>query len=190
MSVRASDAFAEQCGRACERMLTMSRGWLVLGAALTIALTPVNSAWSGVEAGQVEVAAAGAFIAPVAGVNTAAYSVDVSLHRVLTDVFSGGVRLAVEGIGDYWSTIDVWVTADFYAPGAQTAVPYLGAGVGQSFWKMYGPSGNETVLEGHVGLKTFVSGNTAVSIEGRYEATPEYFGRGILGLYAGFSVYF
>jgi len=168
----------------------MVRAWLLAAAALAVAVAPTGTAWCAIEAGQVEVAAAGSFIADLAGSNYSIYDVDVSVHKLFTDYFSSGVRLAVAGIGGDVRTIDAWLTVDLYTIGSSTAAPYLGAGIGQSMWTWHGSSDNVTIAEGHLGFKTFVSDGTAVSIEARYEANVDYFDNGILGVYAGFSVFF
>ncbi len=168
----------------------MVRAWLIAVAALAAAVAPTGTAWCAVEAGQVEVAASGLFIADLAGSSQSIYQVDASVHKLFTDYFSGGVRLAVAGIDGDTRTIDAWLTVDFYTVGSSTAVPYMGAGIGQSMWKWDGFSNTDAIVEGHLGFKIFIRESTAVSVEARYEARPDYFDKGILGVHAGFSVFF
>ena len=169
---------------------TMAKAWVVIGAALAIAVAPLGTAWCGIAAGQVEVAAAGTFIAGVAGNSQATYLVDASVHHLITDYFSGGVRLAVTGVGEDRRAVDAWITVDLYTMGSSTSVPYMGAGIGRSMWTWDGVGGTDTIVEGHLGFKTFIRESTAVSIEARYEAESDHFNNGILGVHAGFSVFF
>lgn len=168
----------------------MVKAWVVVAAALAVAVAPAGTAWCGVEAGQVEVAAAGTFIANLAGNSQAIYLVDASVHKLLTDYFSGGVRLTVAGIEGDMHTVDAWITADFYTMGSSTSVPYMGAGIGRSMWTEDDVSGTDTIVEVHLGFKTFIAERTAVSFEGRYEADSDHFDNGFLGIHAGFSVFF
>ena len=168
----------------------MAKAWVVVAASLVVAVAPVGTAWCGVEAGQVEVAAAGTFIAGVAGNSLATYLVDASVHQLLTDYFSGGVRLAIVGVGEDTRAVDAWITVDLYTMGSSTSVPYMGAGIGRRMWMLDGVSGTDTIVETHLGFKTFIRESTAVSIEARYEAESGHFDNGILGVHAGFSVFF
>ena len=168
----------------------MVKAWVVVAAALAIAVAPIGTAWCGVEAGQVEVAAGDIYIANLAGNSQATYLVDASVHKLLTDYFSGGVRLVVGGAGEDTRTIDAWLTVDLYTMGSSTSVPYMGAGIGRSMWTRDGVGGTDPIVEGHLGFKTFIRESTAVSIEARYEAESGRFDNGILGVHAGFSVFF
>lgn len=170
--------------------MTMVKAWVVVTAALAIAVAPVGTAWCGVEAGQVEVAGAATYIANLAGSDQTAYQVDVSVHKLLTDYLSGGVRLGAIGITRDTRVIDAWITVDLYTMGSSTSVPYMGAGIGRGMWREPNSSGAETIVEGHLGYKTFVRESTAVSIEARYEASASDFDNGFLGVHAGFSVFF
>lgn len=167
----------------------VGRRYLVVAACL-LAAACGERACAAVQAGQTEVAAAGTFIADVAGSSQTIYSVDAGVHRLLTDGLSGGVRLSAAGINDYMRTIDVWLSLDVYTMGSAVSVPYFGAGIGRSMWKQGGSDGADTLAELHLGFKTFIRDEVAVSVESRYETDSDHFDKGILGVYAGFSVFF
>ena len=172
------------------KRVTKAKARVVVAAALAIAVAPIGTAWCGVEAGQVEVAAAGTFIAGLAGNSQATYLVDASVHQLLTDYFSGGVRVAVGGAGEDTRAVDAWITVDLYTMGSSTSVAYMGAGIGRRTWTRDGVSGSDTIVEGHLGFKTFIRESTAVPVEARYEAESDHFDNGILGVKRGSRCFF
>lgn len=64
------------------------------------------------------------------------------------------------------------------------------SGAGWVFYTSGGFDDTDALLEVHAGVKAFVSDDAALSLDARYEAATEYMDRGVLGFYAGFSVFF
>ena len=166
------------------------RACSVVLSVLVMTLALSGSAWCGIESGQLEVAMAGSFMMDMAGSNTNIYTLDASVHKLFTEYFAGGLRVSAAGIGDDTRSMDLWGTLDLYMQGASTSIPYFGAGFGRSSWKIGDYDDSTAIIEGHLGVKSFVTDRTALTIEARYEAATEAMDDGFLGLHVGYSVFF